>query len=122
MAERWQKFLTVAGARLLLLDLSVVQTNRGKTAFESSTASALVAVVSVQASAWRCWALPAAVAAAITVMVASPHLSANMSMMRLGCFSTVASVACSACGARLAWVLSVAVVLVVMAAWTQSLS
>ena len=67
--------------------------------------------------------LPAVAAAAVEmVMVTSPRLSAKMSLMRLGCFLTVASVACSAYGARLAWVLSVAVVMVVMAAWTQNLS
>ena len=67
--------------------------------------------------------LPAVAAAAVEmVMVASPRLSAKMSLMRLGGFLTVASVACSARGARLAWALSVAVVLVLMAAWTQSLS
>ena len=62
MAERRQKFLPVAWARLLLLAPSVVQTSRGKTAIASLTASALIAAVSVQASTWRCWALSAAVA------------------------------------------------------------
>ena len=55
-------------------------------------------------------------------LVASPCLSKKVSMMRLGCCTTVLSVACSAYGACLAWALSAAVVLVLMAAWTQSLS
>ena len=60
-------------------------------------------------------AVPAVAAAAAGIaMVASPRLSAKV--LRLGCFSTVASMADSVCGALIAWALSVAAVLAVMAA------
>ena len=87
--------------------------SHGKTAIEVSTVSSLVAVVAARASAWQ-WALPAAVAEAVATALSSPRLSAKV--LCLGCFSIVASKEGSACVTLLAWALSVAAVLAVMAA------